>query len=328
MKSKSQTGIALITAMLIVALSTIIATQIFYQQQINLRRTFNQIQSAHMFQLFISAEQWAKIILQDDLEKENKTDSLLDDWAQTMPPIEAEGGQFQASLRDVQGCFNLNNLVINDQIQAEQVAIFKALLQQKSLNEQLLWSLIDWLDSNDEPTAMGAEWETYSQYTPPYRTANQALTEIPELLAVAYWNAEIIRTLNTDICVLPAPPAVNEFGRYTSKQSQVTPLNINTISLTLLKSLSDKMLTANLEKIIMLQQDEGFASVPDFFDKLDADNSQTPKLSSTLKADLLSIDSHYFMLHYTGWIGNLEQHYHSLLYRNTKIESLYRSRSY
>jgi len=329
MKSFKQQGIALVTALLIITISTIVATQIFYKQQINLRRTFNQLQADQVFQLFLSAEQWAKILLIEDLEK-NTNDTLLDIWAQEMPPIAAEGGHFQAKITDHQACFNLNNLVLAGAIQNDQIAILKNLLKQKSLNENLIWSLVDWLDADDEPQAQGAEWETYSQFSPPYRAANQALTEIAELYAVANWNTEIITALAADICVLPSPPAFSEVGRYFPAQTIASTLNINTMSPQLILSLSEKMQSAKLEQIILYRQEQGFKSVQEFFDKLDEENPQEPKLSSTLNEEILGVNSFYFMLRYTGWIGNLEQQYQSLLYRNSnkKIDTFYRSRFY
>ncbi len=329
MKSFKQRGIALVTALLIITISTIVATQIFYKQQINLRRTFNQLQADQVYQLFLSAEQWAKILLVEDLAA-NNNDTLLDIWAQEMPPIAAEGGHFQATITDSQACFNLNNLVISGVVQNDQIAIFKNLLKQKSLNENLIWSLVDWLDADDEPQAQGAEWETYSQLSPPYRAANQALTEISELYAVANWNLENITALYPEICVLPNPPAFSAVGRYFPAQTIASTLNINTMSPQLIMSLSEKMQSAKLEQILLYRQEQGFKSLQDFFDKLDEENPQDPKLSSTLNEKILGISSFYFMLRYTGWIGNLEQQYQSLLYRNSnkKIDTLYRSRFY
>ena len=127
MKSFKQRGIALVTALLIISISTVVATQIFYKQQINLRRTFNQLQADQIFQLFLSAEQWAKILLIEDLEK-NTNDTSLDIWAQEMPPITAEGGHFQAKITDLQACFNLNNLVLAGEVQNDQITILKNLL--------------------------------------------------------------------------------------------------------------------------------------------------------------------------------------------------------
>lgn len=343
MKNKSQKGIALISAMLVVALTSIVATQIFYQQQINLRRTFNQLQAEKIYQSFINIEVFVKAMLQADL-KDNQYDSseqvaranellavAIADYSAT------EVGSFQAKIIDKQACFNLNNLVISGAVQNKQIIILRNLLAQQAIDnnliDKLLWSLVDWLDNDNEPNAQGAEWETYSQLSPPYQAANQALFELSELYAVESWK-QIQPLKLTDLCVLPNPPQFTELGRYSSAQTELTPININTASPLLLKSLSDKMRNADLTGILQQQLEEkGFASTEDFLSKLDADNAVSEgekKLSASIDTNTISSASQFFILRYTGIIDNLEQQYKSYLYRQSEqhIDTLYRSRFY
>jgi type II secretory pathway component PulK len=63
--------------------------------------------------------------------------------------------------------------------------------------------------------------------------------------------------------------------------------------------------------------------------QLDLDNPRKPKLSTILKKEFLSVDSHYFMLEFSAWLDQLEQNYHSLIYRNNKqLNTLYRLQYY
>jgi len=341
--TNKQKGIALISAMLVVALTSIVATQIFYQQQINLRRTFNQLQAEKIYQSFINVEVFVKAMLQADL-KDNQYDSseqlamandmlaiALADYSST------EAGIFQGKIVDKQACFNLNNLVISGAAQDKQITILRNLLAQQKIDDtlidQLIWSLVDWLDSDNEPKAQGAEWETYSQLSPPYQAANQALSEINELYAVQFWKQIPLRQL-TDICVLPSAPQFTKLGRYTPTQTEITPININTASPLLLKSLSDKMQNVELSGILEQQLEiKGFESVDAFLTQLDSDNPVNDgevKLSESLDSNTLSITSQFFVLNYTGVINNLEQQYKSYLYRQSEqhIDTLYRSRFY
>jgi len=334
-----QTGIALITAMLVVALAAILATQIFYQQQINLRRTSNQLQADKIYLSLVNIETFVKVMLSEDL-KDNAYDSkqqleqanemLL---GASLDYSASEVGQFGAEIKDAQACFNLNNLFISGAVQNKQVDILRRSLQQQGIDEflinNLIWSLVDWLDPDDEPKEFGAEWETYSQLTPPYQTANQALTEINELYAVQYWNQINIDEL-TDICVLPTVPEFTQEGRFVGQQTQ-SRININTASERLLRSLSDKMFTANIDAVLQIQTEEAaFESAQAFLDQLDKDNPQSPKLSTTLDATLLSTSSQFFMLEYAGKINHLEQQYKSLLYRRSEqeIDTLYHTPFY
>jgi general secretion pathway protein K len=190
-------------------------------------------------------------------------------------------------------------------------------MQQLKLNPELVWPLVDWLDADDEPYPTGAEWETYSRLTPSYRAANFRMIELTELYAVSGWKAETINTLTPYICVLPPAPAFNITGRFFPN-SENSAININTASEPLLRSLSTDMLNANLTNILKYRKDKGYTSVASFLTQLDVDNSREPKLSMTLKKELLSVESHYFMLEYSGWLDQLEQNYRSLIYRNNK----------
>ncbi|NOQ16753.1 MAG: type II secretion system minor pseudopilin GspK [Methyloprofundus sp.] len=343
MRHHRQKGIALISAMLVVALTSIVATQIFYQQQINLRRTFNQLQAEKIYQSFINIEVFVKAMLQADL-KDNQYDSseqlamandmlsvAIADYSTT------EIGSFQARIIDKQACFNLNNLVISGIVQNKQIIILRNLLTQQKIDttliDNLIWSLVDWLDSDNEPKALGAEWETYSQLSPPYQAANQALSELNELYAIQFWK-QIQPLKLTDICALPSPPQFTKLGRYSSEQTEITPININTASPLLLKSLSDKMRNADFTGILKQQLEEkGFASTEAFLTQLDADNTVNEgkeKLSVSIDSNTISISSQFFTLRYTGIIDNLEQQYKSYLYRQSEqhIDTLYRSRFY
>jgi len=343
MKMIKQKGIALISAMLVVALTSIVATQIFYQQQVNLRRTLNQLQAEKIYQSFINIEVFVKAMLQADI-KDNQYDSIEqlamanDMLAVAIADYSAtEVGNFQATIVDKQACFNLNNLVIENTVQDKQVLILRNLLVQQKIDnaliEKLIWNLVDWLDADNEPKAQGAEWETYSQLSPPYQAANQALSEINELYAVQSWSQIPLRQL-TDICVLPSPPLLTELGRYSPAQTEITTININTASPLLLKSLSDKMLNANLSGILEQQQkDKGFESIDAFLTQLNTDNAVNEdevKLSDSFDKETLSISSQFFILRYIGNIDNLEQQYKSYLYRQSEkhIDTLYRSRFY
>jgi general secretion pathway protein K len=327
---RKQSGMALIVAMLILAITTMIATQIFYQQQIQLRRTLNQIQAEQLYQLLISIENWEKVILIDDLTK-NQYDYSGDNWAQTLPVFDAENAIVKAQVIDAQGCFNLNNLVLNGKAQPEQIEILQNLMRQLKLNPELVWTLVDWLDSDEEPYPNGAEWETYSRFTPSYRAANFRLIEIEELYMVANWTAETIKTLTPHICVLPPTPNINQFGRFY-KENQITPINVNTASELVLRSLSTQMLTANLTTILQYRKYKPYESIDKFISQLDTDNpaAKNQALSQSFKRNFIQVDSHYFKLDYTAWLGQLEQHYQSLFYRSAdrQVYTLYRSQQY
>lgn len=106
---RRQAGVALITVLLIVFLASVTATSLAALQQIATRRStvLQHQQQARLYAL--GAEQRATLILARD-RKQNETDHPGEEWASPLPAFPIEGGAIKGSLRDLQGCFNLNNL--------------------------------------------------------------------------------------------------------------------------------------------------------------------------------------------------------------------------
>ncbi len=316
---QDQQGIALVVAMLIMAISAVIATEIFYQQQLNIRRTMNQLQAEKLYQAFISTEEWVKIILQTDIEQAD-IDYLGEAWAQELtlftPP---ENMRIQTKLQDQQGCFNLNNLVLKGKADLIQIKQLQQLFIQLELEPELIWALVDWLDADDEPHSEGAEWETYSRLQPSARAANYRMFILDELYAIANWTDAVIQKIKPFICVLPPAPEFNLQGRYFLPNMQ-TKLNINTASIELLQHLNPKMLTMDLTKIAEIQHDAGFKNVDEFLQQLDLLQPSEPALSSLLDKTMLSVASNYFLLNFSGQFNELELNYQSLIYRHSATE--------
>ncbi len=104
-----QTGVALITVLLIVFLASITATSLATLQQMAIRRSavFQHQQQARLYTLGL--EQWAMVILARD-RQENEVDHPGEEWANLPLLLPVEGGELSGRLSDLQGCFNLNNL--------------------------------------------------------------------------------------------------------------------------------------------------------------------------------------------------------------------------
>jgi len=114
--SINQQGVALITALLVVALATIAAVAMTTRQQLDIHRTANIINGEQAYIYALGGESWIKQIL---LRDNNKTDSIHDLWAMPMPPLAIPGGSVQGQVEDLQSRFNLNNLVKEGQASPE-----------------------------------------------------------------------------------------------------------------------------------------------------------------------------------------------------------------
>jgi general secretion pathway protein K len=168
-----QRGVALIMAVVLVAIATVLSTRVGTEAALDLRRTTGIGALNQGWQVGLGAEAWAAQVLNKDLG-ESQTDNFSEQWAQPIPPLPIDGGSIEGSLEDMQARFNVNNLVKADgTIDEVNLARFKLLLRLAGLDERWAGMLADWLDTDTVETFPdGAEDGVYISQVPPYRTAN------------------------------------------------------------------------------------------------------------------------------------------------------------
>lgn len=209
---KSQRGIALITAIILVALATLIATAISFGSALTARRASANFTATQALYVSQGAEALAGYALRED-QKDNRHDSLEETWAQPYGPVEFdEGVVLEASLEDMHARFNVNNLVdpatgVADPIAREQ---FERLLTLLGMEAKWAQLLIDWIDRDNQPTFPdGGEDSAYLAQTPPYRTPNMPVSSITELLALPGFGRENYLKLLPYVSALPPGSTVN-----------------------------------------------------------------------------------------------------------------------
>ncbi len=231
MNQRSQ-GVALITALLVIALATAAAVAMAARQQLDIRRTANALQRDQAYVYAVGAEVMAGAVLaKDDL----KVDDWDEDWALQKPAIPFEGGILAGSIEDLQGRFNLNNLVNNGQRSDFDFERFKRLLQvlkeksdppevwEKAEPADLANAAVDWIDSDSNVSPGGAEDTDYLQGERPYRVANAPLTSTSELLLVRGFTA----------------PIYNQVAPYVTAVPVRTKLNVNTAKVEVLRAFAE-----------------------------------------------------------------------------------------
>jgi len=207
-----QRGVALLTAILLVALGTILATGIAYQNAMTARRgvaTFAFDQSLGVAE---AAEALAAYALVQDAKESASFDTPAENWAKPFGPVEVTPGvALEAKLDDATGRFNLNSLVdANGVADATSVAQFKALLKSLELEEKWASLLADWIDRDHEPLGFdGAEDSLYSSQTPAYRTLDRPISSISELLALPGFGRERYLKLAPYVVALPQDAKLN-----------------------------------------------------------------------------------------------------------------------
>ncbi len=203
-----QHGLALITAMLVVAIAATTAAYLALDQQIWVRQAQNLSDRAQAEVVRAGALDWAITLLAKDA-KDSNTDDLTEDWAKPLPVLAVEGGQVTGRITDAQGRFNINNLVRNNTPSPPDIGAFQHLLQSLSLDPNLTDAVIDWIDADSDARAAGAEDIDYLQMKTPYRAANQAMQSVEELRLVRGFTPEIVDKLRPWIAALPQPTETN-----------------------------------------------------------------------------------------------------------------------
>ena len=233
-----QGGVAIITAMLVIALGSITMVAISSSQQLDMQRERNEglIQQARA--LGISGERFAAALLYRDVQaglREN-SDSFDDDWAQTIPPVPIDNASIQGCVVDMQGRFNLNNLINVDGVMQDIYAIqFRRLLAQLNIEPAKADAVIDWLDEDLIFTVPeGAEDDYYTSLEVGYRAANAPFVSVTELQLVKGFSSAVPEEVEDYELLLPHISALPiDLGP--------TAVNVNTATPEVLASLSDEV---------------------------------------------------------------------------------------
>jgi len=246
-------GVALITAMLITVLAGLIAANLAWDNALDVRRTMVLLARDQAVQVALGAESWVASILRQDLA-DTETDHLGEIWASELPGLPIEGGEVFGELVDLQGRFNINNLVAEDG-STDEAALeqFRRLLAALELDPRFAGLAADWLDADlDASFPDGAEDPIYTGILPPYRTANQPVTSASELAALEGMDEATLDTLLPHVTALP--------GR--------TAVNVNTATPAVLQSLDANIGPADVERLVAERETAGFANVEQTFQPL------------------------------------------------------------
>lgn len=198
-----QRGVALILALLLMTLATVVAVAVASTEEFAIRRSSNVLLRAQAREYLAAGELLAAAQLPP----------LLADTAAPTPvrielswPLEQPG---KAEIVDAQGCFNLNTLSLADDQTALAEQRFRRLLDLLDLLADIADQLLDWLDEDTAARFAGAEDDQYSRRQPPMRAANAPLGDVSELRLLPAVDAKAYAALAPLVCALPAQVAIN-----------------------------------------------------------------------------------------------------------------------
>lgn len=266
-------GAALLIVLILAATASAIALALVDDLTFAVRRTGNLSAREQARWYAVGAEPLAAAILEADYRATPEADTKESPWFQQQNQFPIDGGMIVADLRDDTACFNINALVRQTSVGVyaanpdafDAYALLLASLEiDRSVQGALIDAAIDWMDSDEDRGASGAESNHYRREEPPREAANQPLQEVGELRAVRGYDLEVYSTLAPYLCA--------------HSPGELTPINVNVLTeedAPIVRMLSDGRLDLRpAAEIAAATPVSGWASSVAFWDALRA-NSNT-----------------------------------------------------
>lgn len=298
-RSKHQRGVAIITALLIVAIAATISITISTSLQLDVRRTANLIALDQADLYIVQMEEFAKQQFSD----EDAYDVIVEEIGingSASIPYQVDQATLLLQLTDLQACINVNSLVENNTINPTTEARLRQLFSNLGINQNLTQSITDWIDSGiDDQTTIpdGAEDGYYLNLDKPYRTANQPLQSISELRLIrGFENNETYDLVKDQLCAFLAPTDIG--------------INVSTAKKQVLMSLSPNMNESLVNAIIERQKDGPFSDKQEFTSFSNVNTiipNDTPQIS---------VSSEYYLLKIQATIGHAKKIAYSIIRRD------------
>ncbi|MGH8258084.1 MAG: type II secretion system minor pseudopilin GspK [Steroidobacteraceae bacterium] len=299
-------GVALLTAILLVALGTILATAMGYQTAMTARRGQGDFAMDQSILVAEAGEAIAGYALRESRAgNQNAGDAPNQPWAMPYGPVEVTSGiTLEAWLEDMQGRFNLNNLVTDAGVaDPNAVQAFRNLLQIVGLEPKWADLLADWIDEDtvvDGPD--GAEDSTYLSQIPPYRAADRQITSTSALLALPGFGPDRYARIAPYVAALP-------------RGSTPTPINLCTASGVVLDALvptGERQYSTIDPKQLAEQRANGCFPTVQVYQQPFANDRQ---YANSLGMKGVGTTSDYFRLTSIVSIGSTQFYLYSLLHR-------------
>ncbi len=203
MNNKTQSGVALLTVLLLVVSITVLAGVMVVGQSMTTRKTSLIFEQNRLTQQISTGEQLAIQLIQAD-NKLNKFDSLQDVWAKKIPPYKSEDGYtIELEIKDSSAKFNINNLYHNGKADKQAFASLQKLLTILQIDKSLATAILDWQDPDNKVYNDTAEEKTIYRNEKNNLPNNQPFIDINQLADLPNVTPEIIAKLKPYITAVP-----------------------------------------------------------------------------------------------------------------------------
>lgn len=302
-----QQGAAIVSALLVVALSTTVVAGLFVRENVALRSVENRLALSQTRWIERAALDWAKVILRADAAAGGGVDHLGEPWAVPVAETRLDetvtaGARIDGSSRpagltgqilDAQSRFNLASLVQDGKRVGPSVAAFRRLLVILGQPERLTDLIVTRLLASQPRMVDGKSLP--SGVLP--------LIRLDDLRSIAGIDAATVEALRPFAIVLPAP----------------TTVNLNTAPAEVLAAMIPELDLPAARRFVVRRERAVFRSL--------ADASALIESQPVLAPALLSVGSSYFLVRGVVRFDRVETSSETLLSRNgQKIELLWQQR--
>lgn len=295
----SRTGFALILALVVITILAVAGLELSREVKLSLDLASNFKDRTRARLLALDG---LNVAAQAILDDDPVHDSLDEPWAE---PIEgAEEGTetgFRATLEDLSGRFNLNNLV-DDQGRPDALwtGVLGRLLAFLEGDPSLVQVLVDWLDPDDEARSGGAEAREYSEIGRAYKPRNGPLLDLSELKMLKGFDRALLEGDENR-------PGLLELVTVQGGNK----LNINTMPVLLIQSLDAGMGESLARAVIELREERPIRKIKDIKSLV----GMTEDLFMIV-SPLLEVKSSWFRAESRGRFGRAEYRLRAILQRS------------
>jgi len=202
-----QRGVALLVALLVVAIAVILVAALLDRGELALARTRNVLRGEQAEAYALGLDAYAAQVLTATHGTSTDPDTNASPWAVPLPAQSVPGGVIAASMRDLNGCFNLNNLAPTalGGDPGKWGSPFDRLLDALHLDMQLHAAVQNWLD----PAQIHNEENFYLAQAVAYRPRGGLFAHVSELRLVRGVTSEVYARLAPHVCALPPGTKIN-----------------------------------------------------------------------------------------------------------------------
>ncbi|RQH06140.1 type II secretion system minor pseudopilin GspK [Paraburkholderia dinghuensis] len=321
----SQRGAAIITALLVVALSAILVSGMLWRQQVQLRRIENQRLVAQAQWISRGALDWTRLVLRSEGDTSAGVTWLggawgmpvaktrLSDFLGQIGDVRAEQGAatyLSGSIEDAQARFNLRNLVASStpgtlQINVTQIEAFARLLQTLGIDGQLAKNTAVYIRSGlaysmtrfQTSSTTATSTATSTQQLAAGATGGATYTDNPGL-SDADSNSAVAPLLMTSVDSLLdvpgfTPEALARLRPFVTVLPTTTPVNMNTASAEVVAAIIPGMNLSSAQAFVARRQNVFFRNLSDVQLALQGAGVQASSVDTTL----CDVNTSYFLVH-------------------------------